>query len=151
MEKIVVKTDRRYRRNLFTAYIILIVIGVILARWGIPAFRAYLDRLPIKARVETIETTLLVILALFIPAAIYLIVIGRKVCAFDAMPYPGMKVIHDTVVVTGKRAQLRGWSMVVLGVIMILMVIASGIATHTILLRMKHSPFIRPIFYGNGV
>jgi hypothetical protein len=151
MEKVIIKTDKRYRRNLFTVYLILIVIGVVVVKWGIPAFRWYLVELPPKPMVETVETSIHIVLMLFIPAAAYLIFVGRKICIFKAMPYPGMKVIHDTVVVTGKKALVRGWSLMILGAIMILMVIVSSIITHQIILRLKHTPIIRPIFYGTEV
>lgn len=151
MEKVIIKTDKRYRRNLFTAYLILIVIGVVVVKWGIPAFRWYLVALPPKPMVETVETFIHIVLMLFIPAAAYLIFVGRKICIFKAMPYPGMKVIHDTVVVTGKKALVRGWSLMILGAIMILMVIVSIIITHQIILRLKNAPIIRPIFYGTEV
>ena len=151
MEREVVKTDKRYRRNLFTAYIFFIVLGAIMVKWGIPLYTTYIARLPIKARVETIELTIHAVLLLFIPAAVYLIIIGRNVCVFRAMPYPGMKVIHDTVVVTGKNALLRGWSMIVLGAVMIVMVIVSSIVTHSIIVHLKHYPLLRPVFYGVGV
>ena len=151
MEKVIIKTDKRYRRKLFTVYLVMIVIGVAVVKWGVPAFRWYLMELPPKSLVETVETTIHIFLMLFIPAAAYLISIGRKICISKAMPYPGMKVIHDTVVVTGKKALLRGWSLMVLGAIMILMVIASSIVTHRIILRLKHTPIIRPIFYGTEV
>ena len=151
MEKVVIKTDKRYRRNLFTVYLILIAVGVAVVKWGIPAFRSYLMELPPKSLVETVEATIHIFLMLFIPAAAYLIFIGRKICIFKAMPYPGMKVIHDTVVVTGKKALLRGWSLMVLGAIMILMVIASSIVTHRIIVHMKNVPILKPIFYGTEV
>ncbi len=151
MEKVVIKTDKRYRRILFTVYLILIVIGVVVVKWGVPAFRSYLEQLPPKSLVETVETTIHFFMMLFIPAAAYLIYVGRKICIFKAMPYPGMRVLHDTVVVTGKKALLRGWSLMVLGAIMILMVITSSIVTHQIILRLKNTPIIRPIFYGTEV
>ena len=147
-ERQVVRTDKRYRRNLFTVYIAMIILGTVLVKWGRPLFTAYIMRLPVKSRIETIELTVHLLLLLFIPAAVYLIVVGRKVCIHRAMPYPGMKVIHDTVVVTGKNALLRGWSLVVLGTIMIIMVLISSIITHNIILRMKHHPLFSPVFYG---
>ena len=147
-EREVVKTDKRYRRNLFTVYILLIVLGTVLVKWGIPLFTGYIMRLPVKSRIEAIELTIHAVLLLFIPAAIYLMVIGRKVCVHKAMPYPGMKVIHDTTVVRGKNALIRGWSMVLLGGIMIIMVLISSIITHNIIARVKHHPLFSPIFYG---
>ena len=119
MEREIVTTDRKYRRNLFSAY--LLAIGVIAAfwRWGIPMLIKYLQHLPNKERIEMYELIGHIFLLLFIPAAVYLIIIGRKVCRYQAMPYPGMRVIHDTAIVRGKRAVFRGRSLIVLGTVMI--------------------------------
>ncbi len=144
MDREIVKTDKRYRRKLFTAYLIAIFFGVVFWKWGFPLISGYIDSLPNKERIETLEIIEHTALLLFIPAALYLIVIGRRVCRHQAMPYPGMSVIHDTVIVRGKKALLRGRSMVVLGVVLILMVISSIIATHIIMLHFKQHPLFRP-------
>jgi hypothetical protein len=148
MDREIVKTDKKYRRNLFIAYLIGIAVIVAFWRWGIPPLSHYIRELPNKERTETLEILGHAVLLIFIPAAIYLIVIGRKVCTHQAMPYPGMRVIHDTVVVRGKSALFRGRSMIVLGTMMIVLVIFSIIATHNIMLRFKHHPLFREIFYG---
>ena len=151
MEREIVKTDKRYRRHLLTVYALCVLLGIVLFKWGVPAFSRHLATLPVKSRVETIERTIHLVLLLFIPAALYLIAVGRKVCRFQAMPYPGMKVIRDTVLVTGKRARIRGWSLIILGSLMITLVLASSFVTHRIILKMKQHPLLSPIFYGTPV
>jgi hypothetical protein len=151
MDREIVKTDKRYRRRLFTAYLIAIFFGVVFWKWGFPLISDYIVSLPNKARIETMEIVEHAVLLLFIPAALYLIVIGRRVCKHQAMPYPGMRVIHDTVIVRGKKALLRGRSMMVLGVVLIVMVISSMIATHLVMLHFKQHPLFRSVFYGTEV
>ncbi|MBN1575330.1 MAG: hypothetical protein JW913_02180 [Chitinispirillaceae bacterium] len=151
MDREIVKTDKRYRRNLFLAYLTALLCGVAFLSWGRPALVSYINNLPAKEHIETIELVEHLFLILFIPAAIYLIAVGRKVCRFRAMPYPGMGVIRDTVIVRGEKALRRGRSMMVLGIAMIAIVIASMLATHVITLRFKHHPLFRPIFYGPEV
>jgi hypothetical protein len=83
----------------------------------------------------------------FIPVAVYVIIIGRRTCRYKAIPYPGMRVIRDTVVVTGKKAIIRGKGLIILGIVTIVLVIASMICTHYIILNFKQHPLFRSIFY----
>lgn len=151
MDREIVRTDKRYRRILFISYLMAILIGVAFWKWGRPHFITYVISLPHKERIEVMEKAEHFFLLLFIPAAIYLIVVGRRICRYKAMPYPGMHVIRDTVIIRGKGALIRGQSMVVLGTVMIVLVIVSMVATHCIMLRFKHHPFFRPIFYSTEV
>ena len=151
MEPEIVEVDRCYRRNLFLAYLAVILFVLVLWRWGKPLLVSHIVSLPNKERIEFIERAEQLLLLLFIPAAIYLIAVGRKVCRFQAMPYPGMRVIRDTVIVRGKKALFRGRAMIILGTVMIVLVAASMIATHLILLKFKRHPLFRPVFYGSEV
>ena len=101
-----------------------------------------------KATVETIEICCHLFLLLFIPPALYLITIGRRICTHKAVPYPGMKVIRDTVIIRGKKAVFRGKSLIVLGTVLVVLVGTSMVATHFILVRFKQHPLFRPVFYG---
>jgi hypothetical protein len=144
----IVKTDKQYRKRLFNIYLIGIAAVIALWHWGKPMLINHIQQLPIKTQVETVEILSHFFLLLFIPAAIYLITIGRRVCRFKAMPYPGMKVIRDTVIVRGEKALRRGKSMVVLGTALIILVAISIISTHVIMLKFKHHPLFSPVFYG---
>ena len=146
MDREIVKTDKCYRRTLFLAYLAVIIIGIAFWKWGRPHFIDYIISLPHKERIEVMETVEILFLLLFVPAAVYLIVVGRRVCRYQAMPYPGMRVIRDTVIIRGKGALLRGRSMIVLGTVMIVLVITSMVATHFIILRLKQHPLFRPVF-----
>jgi len=147
----IVKADALYRKKLFTVYLVMLLLGVVIWKWGVPALLHQLSTLPNREHIEVREIISHSVLVLFIPAAIYLISIGRKVCKYRAMPYPGMRVIRDTVVVTNEKALFRGRSMIVLGTAMIIIVVISMISTHFITLRFKHHPLIRSVFYGSAV
>ncbi|NLD93928.1 MAG: hypothetical protein GX639_14825 [Fibrobacter sp.] len=146
IEKEIIKADRNYRRKLFSGYLIVIILGILAWNFICPPLLNILDNLPNKERVEVKEIIAHLFLFSFIPVAIYLIAIGRKICKYNAMPYPGMKVIRDTVVVTGKKANFRGKTLIILGIVVIILLITSMIATHSIILRFKHSKFFSPFF-----
>ena len=146
MDNEIIKTDLSYRRKLFIAYLVAIGIGLALWRWGIPALTDYLDRLPNKERVETLELISHIFLFLFFPPAIYLIIIGRRICRYGVVPYPGMKVIRDTIVIKGKKALFRGRILVVLGITLMILALTSMAVTHLIIRKFKHHPLISPLF-----
>jgi hypothetical protein len=151
LESDIVRVDKRYRRKLFSAYLVIIISATIFWNFVRPPLVLYVKNLPNKQRIETIETLEHIIMLLFIPAALYLVKVGRKVCRFQAFPYPGMRVIRDTVIIRGRKALFRGRSMIVLGVIMIVMVIASMMINHYLTLQFKNNPLFRPVFYGTDV
>jgi 4-amino-4-deoxy-L-arabinose transferase-like glycosyltransferase len=150
-EEMIVKADRNYRRKLFSGYLIVIILGILIWNFIRPPFLNILDNLPNKERVEIKEIIAHLFLLSFIPMAIYLITIGRRICRYNAMPYPGMKVIRDTVVVTGKKAIFRGKSLIILGIVVIILLITSMITTHVIILRFKQAPLFSPVFYGRSI
>lgn len=146
--KIIIKADMDYRRKLLLSYLAAILIGIIMWNFCIPPLMEILENLPNKERVETKETIIHLFLFSFIPVAIYVIVIGRRACKYKAMPYPGMKVIRDTVVVTGKKAIFQGRGLMILGTVVIVLTVASMIANHLIIFRFKQNPMFRSVFYG---
>jgi hypothetical protein len=142
-----VKADKKYRGKLFLGYLIAVFVGVIIWNFIVPPFLIYMENLPNKELVETNEMICHLFLLCFIPVAIYVIIIGRRICRFKAIPYPGMRVIRDTVVVTGKKAMARGKSLIILGIVTIILVVTSMISTHYIILNFKQHPLFRPVFY----
>ncbi len=151
IEKKIVKADRNYRRKLFSGYLVVIILGILSWNFIRPPFLNILDNLPNKERIEVKEIIVHLFLFSFIPVAIYLIAIGCRICKYNAMPYPGMKVIRDTVVVTGRKAKLRGKSLIILGIVVIILLITSMITTHSIILHFKQAPLFRSVFYGSSI
>ncbi len=146
VENEIVKTDRNYRRKLFTGYLIVLITGILIWNFIRPPFLNFIENLPNKERVEIKELIVHLFLFSFIPVAIYLITVGRKICKYNAIPYPGMKVIRDTVVITGRKAKHQGKGLIILGIAVIILLITSMISTHLIILRFKHSKLYRPFF-----
>ena len=142
----IIKADKKYRKNLFNVYLISISLLIVFWYWGIPLIREFLQALPVKQRVETLEAIGHILLLLFFPPAIYLIYIGYKIRQSSLLPFPGMRVIRDTKVIKGKKAVLRGNVLVILGVIMIVTALISMTTTHLILVQFKQNPIIRPFF-----
>ena len=142
----IIKADKKYRKNLFNVYLISISLLIVFWHWGIPVIREFIQALPVKQRVETLETIGHVLLLLFFPPAIYLIYIGRKIRQSSLLPFPGMRVIRDTKVIKGRKAMLRGNILIVLGIVMIITALLSMTTTHLILVQFKQNPFIRPFF-----
>ncbi len=151
MDREILKTDTAYRRKIFNIYLTAVAFIIAFWRWILPVIVSRIQGLPNKERVEVLELTAHALLLLFFPAALYCIVIGNKICKYEAMPFPGMKVIRDTVVIRGKKALFRGRCMIALGTAMILIAVASMIVTHSIILRFKQHPLFRPVFYQSGI
>ena len=143
----IIKADKKYRKNLLNVYLIFISSIIALCYWGLPVVKEFVLELPVKQKVETLELIGHIVLLLFIPPAIYLIYIGRKIRHSSLLPFPGMKVIRDTRVIQGKKAVFRGNLLMVLGIIMIVTAVLSMTRTHLILVQFKQSPYIKPFFY----
>ena len=109
----ILKADRVYRRKLFLSYFAVICFGIVFWNFLLPVLINKLENLPNKERIEAKELIAHLILLFFIPVAIYVITIGRRVCRYETIPYPGMKVIRDTAIVTGKKAITRGRSLII--------------------------------------
>lgn len=150
-EKEIVKADKSYRRKLLLSYMVAIFVGIIVWNFAIPPLLTNLENLPNKARIETKESISHLVMLSFIPVAIYVIIFGRRVCRYKAIPYPGMKVLRDTVIVTGKKAIFRGKCLIILGVVTIFLTVVSMICTHYIVLHFKHFPLFRSVFYGTEI
>jgi hypothetical protein len=141
MEPVICKADRQYRTRLFTAYlVILILIGGLIAL-VIPTINNTVNRLPFAQGNRLIEAALICCLLGFIPAAIYCIVIGRKILRHDAFPWPGMKVIRDTLILRGLPAQRRGKALVILGWTFLLLMTAGISTIHWSYTRFIRNPF----------
>lgn len=84
------------------------LIGIAVIKWGIPVFKSYLNRLPAEDELQVLNIVLSISILSLIPWAIYFYRFGRKVIESNQYPPPGVKVIHDTLVLTDKAACRRG-------------------------------------------
>jgi hypothetical protein len=138
MPEVIVKADRGYRKKLFTAYALCIFFLGMFAWICLPLIMKYLNACEIPKFLNLTEICALAFLLLFVGPAIFLINTGRKILRHNQVPYPGMKVIHDTKVILGKGAVTRGRLLIALGVLSIFVAIAGSIITHYYFEKFRH-------------
>ncbi len=127
MSEEIIQADKKYRIRLFSIYILCILAGILVLVFGVPSLISYIQSQNFRAAQRTIEIVLILLLCSFSPAAVYLIILGRRILRHGSFPYPGMKVIRDTVAVTGDRARFRGKLLIFPGTLF-LVLMCSGIA-----------------------
>ncbi len=138
----IVKMDKKYRARLFAAYGIFLTVICLAVGFGLPRFRAYMDRLSFPALMNVSEITVMCALFVFVGPSLYLILTGRKIIRSERMPYPGQKVIHDTKVITGPKAVFRGRLLLYLGIFGICIVLAGAARSHYLIEKFRHfNPF----------
>jgi hypothetical protein len=138
----IIKTDKPYRKKLFTTYAIAIIVLVLFFWLVLPQCKAHLYTLPIMDFLLTTEIAVIIFLLLFIAPAVYLIRFGQKVLAHNQFPYPGQKVIHDTKVVTGKKAVSFGRMLIFLGILSLFMSVTGIVVSHVYFEKFRHfDPF----------
>jgi hypothetical protein len=142
MEQEIVKADKRYRTRLFSAYGICIVVLSLAIGFGLPPMLAFLRKCNFVTLMNVSEIGTIGFLIFFMGPACYLIYIGRKIILFKRVPYPGQKVIHDSKVITGKKAVLIGRILLTLGIGTICIVVAGAARSFYLFERFRHfNPF----------
>jgi len=143
----VVKGDRTYRHMVLGLYAVVLAAGFVAVRYGLPALRAHITRLGMMDQLVALRTLFLVVLVSFSPAAVYLIVVGRRILAHGCYPYPGRRVMFDTEVMRGWRATRNGRILVTLGTVFLVLMTASMIYTYVRMTGWINSPKLRR-FWG---
>ena len=142
MEQEILKADKQYRTRLLTAYLIGIAIVSLCLCIGVPRYLFYLHKLNIGSMLNIAEITTMVFFACFIGPAWYLIVIGRRIMVAKRAPWPGQKVIRDTKIIEGKKAVTRGKMLFFLGILTIVILIASAARCHYLFEKLRNfNPF----------
>ncbi len=142
MAQEIVKTDKRFRNVLFASYIACLVFLSLTFALGLKPFLAWLNSLNFSRMMTVSEIAITCLLLLFVAPACYLIVVGRKIIAAKRMPYPGQKVIRDTVIIEGKKAVRRGRMLLYLGIFGILLFIAGAARSYYLIEKFRHfNPF----------
>jgi|WetSurMetagenome_2_1015567.scaffolds.fasta_scaffold00046_11 hypothetical protein len=142
MEQEIVKLDKPYRRRLFTAYLLCLAAVGIALYLGLPAYFTYIKSANFQDSLTVSELSIIGLLVPLVGPSFYLMATGRRIIRSKRMPYPGQKVIHDTRVVEGKKAVVRGRILFYLGVACIVLV-AAGIGRSVYLIeKFRHfNPF----------
>lgn len=141
MEPETVKADKAYRARLLAGYAAVLLALLTLGPWLTLIFLRYLDRAAVPQKLLAAETAGIGFLLLFILPSAYLIATGRRAIRESRWPHSGMKVIHDTAVLRGRRAVSRGRFHVWLGAACIFLVLAGSSATRFIFHKFKTDPF----------
>jgi hypothetical protein len=148
IESEIVRADAQYRRVLFTSYLVAVVVLLVIGKFVFPSCLRAFNHLSAAAYFAVAESAVILFLMLFIIPAAFLIRIGRKIVRFEKFPYPGMKVMRDTKVVTGRGALMRGRALIRLGYVSIGFAVAGSVAMHIILHVIRSSPILgsMPLF-----
>jgi len=141
----IVRVDRGYRRRLFLWYLSGMLIAGMCLLAVRPAHRFIFSHDIITA-FRYLEGAAIVFLLLFSIPAVYLIRTGRKILRHGSFPFPGMKVIRDTIILEGAEAGRRGKALIALGILSIFMSISGIVLTHVMFERWKNDPIFRPLF-----
>jgi len=126
----ILKADKQYRAGLFKVYLIGIAALSLALYFGLPRYLAYLDKLKIGSMLTLAEISIMVFLSCFIVPAGYLIKVGRKIIIAKRAPFPGQKVIRDTIILEGNKAVSRGKALFYLGIFTIIILIAGAARSH---------------------
>jgi hypothetical protein len=138
----IIKVDKQYRKKLFIAYILCIVAISLGLGLGLRPFINYLDHLNYAPLMNVSEACVMLVLLCIIGPSCFLIYVGRRIIVSQRMPYPGQKVIHDTKLLEGKKAVLRGRMLLYLGIAAIVISLAGAARSHYIFEKMRHlNPF----------
>ncbi len=126
----IVKADRKYRSSLFIVYGAVIIFGFIFIKFIAPFIIAEVKHLAPQSSFIISEIVVVAFLLVFIAPAYYLISVGKKIKLHAEFPYPGMKVIRDTKVISGKKALLRAKMLIYFGCFACVLAIISSISVH---------------------
>ncbi len=134
------RADPLYRRKLFLTYFLTIVILVSIPLLFGPDAKNYIMSLRGRPFLVALESLGVGFLLFFIPPSLYLIHTGSRILKEGRMPHSRMRALYDTPILRGKKAILRGKSLLWLGRFCVLAVILGSLATHFIFYKFKTDP-----------
>jgi hypothetical protein len=144
----IIKGDKKYRNVLFGVYIVLLGFGLFFFILIFPFLLTKFRHLELHASFIIAEIVIISFLLVFILPASYLISIGRKIKRYAQFPYPGMKVLRDTQVLSGPKALFRAKMLIYFGCFACLISMLSAISVFRIFHKIFNSELIRqlPLF-----
>src|SRR5512140_3765090 len=96
----IVKVDKQYRNRLMIAYLVLILAGYLVIKFAWPVAIHSFRQLSVPSSFIAAEIVFAIFFLCFIGPALYLISIGKKIINSGLHPFPGQKVLRDTIIVT---------------------------------------------------
>ena len=147
-ENKIVRTDKRFRNIIAVVYGAIFAGGIPFAVFALPPLLHKINRLHIQTSIFIGETVIIAFLLCFIFPALYLFSIGIKIKLHSRFPYPGMKVMRDTPVVTGKKAIAKARMLMYLGILAVVVSVAGSLHIHFIFQKIAHSELLSrlPLF-----
>ena len=115
----IVRDDKKYRKKALLFYILSVFLGLLLVGWVLPRGTEYLRKLDPDAALMIADTVLVLILLSVAPMGLYLLRLAGKILKEERFPPQGTKVLRDTLIVTGRKAAVRGYVLRVVSVILI--------------------------------
>ena len=123
----VIKADSRSRLMVLILVVAAVACCGALFFWVRPwAIRQLLTMEPDRA-IHAIKWGLVILFLGGTPGAAYLMKLGRRVLSENRFPPQGMKVLKDTLVLTGRPAQLRGRTIFALAIVMFCLCIGGAV------------------------
>jgi uncharacterized membrane protein YhaH (DUF805 family) len=123
----VLKADPNARRKLIYIILIFSVLTFIIFGLALPEFESYLKQKQSQEalKILCIALSIMFLSALCIPAYFYSV--GHRILKAGQYPWPGMKVMHDTKVVTGNAARRKAYIAIILSYLMALLLLYGGV------------------------
>ncbi|QTA81830.1 Uncharacterized protein dnl_41810 [Desulfonema limicola] len=147
MEKQILKSDKEYKKKT----LIILIISIIAGLGVIVCFQVYIQDIKELAKYDheqAFEKILFLLRIIMVSIAftltsfgIYIIRIAIKAIITEQFPPPGMKVIRETRLLTGRSAKQRG----VIGIILAIAIIITGITFPAFLYLKMDKVFKKPV------
>jgi succinate dehydrogenase hydrophobic anchor subunit len=128
-EEEIVKADKSLQKKLSIFIGVISIVGLII-KWNLPKWIEYLKYLDPEKATLIIELTLVFSSLIIFVFCLYFLRIGWKILKQKQFPLAGMKVISDTHVVRGWRAQLRGTVIIFCSLLMMVAIITAAFCVH---------------------
>ena len=122
-----VYVDKRYRARLFAICVVIVLFGLAVTQWGVPALTAYLEGQEPETAKRIVQAGLVLLFLGLVPFALHLMTIGRRTILSERFPPPGTKVVKDTKLIVGPIARTKGWTLIAFSVILVLLSIGGAV------------------------
>ncbi len=136
MDEEIVRADRRWRRRLMLILAVMVLTGILLIGWGVPALDAFLDTADSTTIRRGMDLFMAVMALLVILPAGRLWQVGQRVIRTAQYPPPGVRVLRDTRRLGGAAACRRGRAMMITAAALVLLVLGVCAAFHVLLARL---------------
>ena len=136
----VVPADAAYRRNVVACFVVMIAIGAAALLWGRLVFIEWLASQDPRDAARAMQISFAAAFVPAIPMAFALLRLSRRIRASGQFPPPGMRVVVDTMIVTGAVAQRQARGFLAVAVIIGLASVTGMIVMPIVVARILGAP-----------